>query len=236
MCVTDYSFCNGRVSLALADWPGSALALGAACGAARSAAWRMADQESGALQLTLHPLVIINISDHFTRGRCQTSSPSPRVFGALIGAQSGRHIEIANSFEVKVVEAGARAAPELSRLPASRRGPTAHRARGISRRLRHACWAGGPRGGLPADAAGAVQEDLPPVRDDRLVLHRRGAPRGRPHHSSGAVRGGGQPALLDSRSGPRSRGDGARAAGDHLRVGGARRRRQARDALRRRAV
>ena len=62
--------------------------------------------EEGALQLTLHPLVIINISDHFTRGRCQSNEAAPRVLGVLIGAQTGRHIEIANSFEVKVVDGG----------------------------------------------------------------------------------------------------------------------------------
>jgi len=67
----------------------------------------MAASDEGALQLTLHPLVIINISDHFTRARCQASADgSPRVFGVLIGAQTGRHVEIANSFEVKVVDGG----------------------------------------------------------------------------------------------------------------------------------
>ena len=63
--------------------------------------------DNAALQLTLHPLVIINISDHFTRGRCQSDAAAPRVFGVLIGAQTGRHIEIANSFEVKVIDSGA---------------------------------------------------------------------------------------------------------------------------------
>jgi len=66
----------------------------------------MSDAESGALQLTLHPLVIINVSDHFTRGRCQSGSVHPRMYGVLIGAQTGRHIEIANSFEVKVIDGG----------------------------------------------------------------------------------------------------------------------------------
>ena len=60
-------------------------------------------EEAGGL--TLHPLVIINISDHFTRASCQTAkgTTSPRVFGVLIGAQSGRNVEIGNSFETKVV-------------------------------------------------------------------------------------------------------------------------------------
>jgi len=78
----------------------------------------MAADESAGLQLTLHPLVIINISDHYTRARCQAAQGelAPRVFGILIGAQSGRHIEIANSFEVKVV-------PEGSGAPAGSVGP-----------------------------------------------------------------------------------------------------------------
>ena len=50
---------------------------------------------------------IINISDHFTRARSQEQAAAPRVFGVIIGAQTGRHIEIANSFEVKVVPDGA---------------------------------------------------------------------------------------------------------------------------------
>ena len=68
-----------------------------------------AEAESSALSVTLHPLVIINVSDHFTRNRCNTSgSTATRVFGILIGVQNGRQMEIANSFEVKVVPEGAR--------------------------------------------------------------------------------------------------------------------------------
>ena len=82
----------------------------------------MADE--GALQLTLHPLVIINISDHFTRARTQSSEPAPRVMGVLIGAQTGRQIEVANSFEVKVVDGGARAAQSSRHSPRNRRQPS----------------------------------------------------------------------------------------------------------------
>ena len=68
-----------------------------------------AESETSALSVTLHPLVIINVSDHFTRSRCNTSgSTDTRVFGILIGVQNGRQMEIANSFEVKVVPEGAR--------------------------------------------------------------------------------------------------------------------------------
>jgi COP9 signalosome complex subunit 6 len=55
----------------------------------------------GALQIDLHPLVIINISDHFTRAKVESNAnPVPRVIGALLGVQNGRNIEISNSFEL----------------------------------------------------------------------------------------------------------------------------------------
>jgi len=56
----------------------------------------------GALQIDLHPLVIINISDHFTRAKVEAppTNPPPRVIGALLGVQNGREIEISNSFEL----------------------------------------------------------------------------------------------------------------------------------------
>ena len=61
-------------------------------------------EASEALSLTLHPLVIINVSDHFTRIRAngEPGSTAPRAFGVLFGAVNGRQVEIANSFEVKV--------------------------------------------------------------------------------------------------------------------------------------
>ncbi len=56
----------------------------------------------GALQIDLHPLVIINISDHYTRAKVGGTTPGapPRVIGALLGIQNGRNIEISNSFEL----------------------------------------------------------------------------------------------------------------------------------------
>lgn len=52
-----------------------------------------------------HPqLVLINVSDHHTRTRANTpAAPSSgvKVLGALLGSQSGRTIDISNSFEVK---------------------------------------------------------------------------------------------------------------------------------------
>ncbi|KAK3278096.1 hypothetical protein CYMTET_13936 [Cymbomonas tetramitiformis] len=48
----------------------------------------------------LHPLVLINVSDHFTRIRVQKGA-AERVLGCLIGIQTGREVEITNSFEIK---------------------------------------------------------------------------------------------------------------------------------------
>jgi len=55
---------------------------------------------AGSLTLHLHPLVIINISDHWTRTKVQTNQANPRVIGALVGTQTGRVIEIYNSYEL----------------------------------------------------------------------------------------------------------------------------------------
>ncbi|CAI9088097.1 OLC1v1022336C1 [Oldenlandia corymbosa var. corymbosa] len=81
---------------------------------------------SSGLTFKLHPLVILNISDHHTRVKSQSQppqissshassngggdsapassssapSPPPRVFGCVIGVQRGRTVEIFNSFEL----------------------------------------------------------------------------------------------------------------------------------------
>lgn len=82
----------------------------------------MASSSSSGLTFKLHPLVIVNISDHYTRVKSQmhpphnavngsdrvdttsASSPSPssppRVYGCVIGIQRGRTVEIFNSFEL----------------------------------------------------------------------------------------------------------------------------------------
>jgi COP9 signalosome complex subunit 6 len=73
-----------------------------------------AASSSGGFTFKLHPLVIVNVSDHHTRVKAQaacsadSSSPSsgpgagqpPRVFGCVIGVQRGRTVEIFNSFEL----------------------------------------------------------------------------------------------------------------------------------------
>lgn len=51
-----------------------------------------------AVKISLHPLVLMNISDHFTRAFADSSS-KPRVFGILVGSIIDRNIHIQNSFE-----------------------------------------------------------------------------------------------------------------------------------------
>ncbi|GKU91647.1 hypothetical protein SLEP1_g5489 [Rubroshorea leprosula] len=80
----------------------------------------MAAASSSGLTFKLHPLVILNISDHYTRVKSQMNPPissgntansinggdqkqhqsPPRVFGCVIGVQRGRTVEIFNSFEL----------------------------------------------------------------------------------------------------------------------------------------
>ncbi|CAN8326002.1 unnamed protein product [Cochlearia groenlandica] len=79
----------------------------------------MAPSSSSGLTFKLHPLVILNISDHFTRVKTQLNPPpsscssvnvpsggdstlfqNPRVYGCVIGVQKGRTVEIFNSFEL----------------------------------------------------------------------------------------------------------------------------------------
>ena len=53
------------------------------------------------LTFKLHPLVILNISDHHTRVKAQRNGIATRVLGCVIGIQTGRTVEIFNSFELK---------------------------------------------------------------------------------------------------------------------------------------
>ena len=59
----------------------------------------MAPEIPGSVSVALHPLVILNISDHWVRVRSQQGQPM-QVIGALIGKQEGRNIEVMNSFEL----------------------------------------------------------------------------------------------------------------------------------------
>lgn len=54
------------------------------------------------LNVHLHPLVLINISDHVVRFR--STGRQQRVIGAVIGAQEGRRLDVHNSFELLVDE------------------------------------------------------------------------------------------------------------------------------------
>lgn len=49
------------------------------------------------LSAVIHPTVLLNITDYYTRTKCATSGD--RVVGALVGVQRGRLLEIHNSFE-----------------------------------------------------------------------------------------------------------------------------------------
>jgi len=59
----------------------------------------MATGTTGSVTCSLHPLVIMNVSEHWTRERAQEGAVQ-QVIGALIGKQKGRNIEIMNSFEL----------------------------------------------------------------------------------------------------------------------------------------
>jgi len=54
---------------------------------------------SSRLIIKLHPLIVMNISDHWTRMKAQHGSPKI-VYGAIIGKQDGRVLELVNSFEL----------------------------------------------------------------------------------------------------------------------------------------
>ncbi|KAF6257728.1 COP9 signalosome subunit 6 [Scenedesmus sp. NREL 46B-D3] len=62
---------------------------------------------SSGLEFKLHPLVLINISDHYTRLKANSpeGAPPPLVLGCLLGSQDGRSVDVANSFEIKFTEA-----------------------------------------------------------------------------------------------------------------------------------
>lgn len=42
----------------------------------------------------LHPLVVLNISEHWTRNKVKENSPAVVVYGALLGKQEGHHVEV----------------------------------------------------------------------------------------------------------------------------------------------
>ncbi|TDL28778.1 COP9 signalosome subunit 6 [Rickenella mellea] len=52
------------------------------------------------LSISLHPLPILNISEHLMRLKLQQNINSPFVLGALLGTQNGREVDIVNTFEL----------------------------------------------------------------------------------------------------------------------------------------
>jgi COP9 signalosome complex subunit 6 len=73
-------------------------------GASTSVVEESAAGSSGA-SMALHPLVILNISDSYTRQKVMAAAGAPveRVAGCIVGVPENRRIEIANSFEVPFV-------------------------------------------------------------------------------------------------------------------------------------
>ena len=57
-------------------------------------------EASSGIALSLHPVVILHISDHWTRIRQTTNQPNPRVIGGLLGKQNGRNVEIMMAYEL----------------------------------------------------------------------------------------------------------------------------------------
>ena len=65
---------------------------------------RGAKTDTASLSISLHPLVVMSISDHFTRVSAQgAEGERAKVYGALLGTQKGRHVEVSNCFEIKTV-------------------------------------------------------------------------------------------------------------------------------------
>lgn len=63
--------------------------------------------DTASLSISLHPLVVLSISDHFTRACAQMGiGKSAKVHGALLGTQKGRNVEVSNCFEMKLIQTG----------------------------------------------------------------------------------------------------------------------------------
>ncbi|KAI7861620.1 maintenance of mitochondrial structure and function-domain-containing protein [Spinellus fusiger] len=62
----------------------------------------LSSQSQSGLSISVHPLVILNISDHYTRIKLQNPAAleKGRVYGALLATQIGRTIELMNSCEL----------------------------------------------------------------------------------------------------------------------------------------
>ncbi|KAJ3890677.1 maintenance of mitochondrial structure and function-domain-containing protein [Lentinula edodes] len=58
------------------------------------------------LSIALHPLPILNISEHFIRLKLEKQTHLPFTLGALLGTQNGREVEIVNTFELALEDDG----------------------------------------------------------------------------------------------------------------------------------
>ncbi|KAF8832632.1 hypothetical protein HHX47_DHR1001384 [Lentinula edodes] len=58
------------------------------------------------LSIALHPLPILNISEHFIRLKLEKQTHLPFTLGALLGTQNGREVEIVNTFELVLEDDG----------------------------------------------------------------------------------------------------------------------------------
>ncbi|CAO3633648.1 unnamed protein product [Cunninghamella echinulata] len=56
-------------------------------------------ESNSGLSISIHPLVLLNISDHYTISKLQNPSKNG-IYGAILAQQSGRDIDIINSFEL----------------------------------------------------------------------------------------------------------------------------------------
>ncbi|VDN11555.1 unnamed protein product [Dibothriocephalus latus] len=56
----------------------------------------------GTVSVLLHPIVVLSISEHWMRAKLAEDSSIPQVFGALLGKQNGRTVEVMSSFELVV--------------------------------------------------------------------------------------------------------------------------------------
>lgn len=58
----------------------------------------------GERQIQIHPLVIVNITDHQTRQKCNShlsQTETLQVIGVLFGIQNGLNVDVYDSFEMK---------------------------------------------------------------------------------------------------------------------------------------
>jgi len=58
------------------------------------------NKSKSGLEVFLHPLVLNNISDSYTRAKFQSTGDVPRCIGALFGTQEGRKVILRTSFEM----------------------------------------------------------------------------------------------------------------------------------------